>query len=91
MRDAIAYRVPFTVDRSQPPAYTVWNESEETLHWVVARLIGSGMLDTPGPLCLPPGRGFQLLVVGAEPAQDCRVQLSWLREDDEPYLWSFTF
>ena len=91
MIDPVAYRVPFSVDRSRPPLYTVWNDSPEPVHWVVARLIGSGIVDAPGPLCLAPGDGFELEVVGAEAGRDCRVVLSWLRDDDEPYLWSFTF
>jgi len=88
----LAYRVPFTVDRSHAPRrYYLVNRGSETLDAVRLCLLGSGVMLPLSSRRLPPGAVLAFAVRGSDLARDAVVVVRWFRPDGDEYLWRISF
>lgn len=86
-----AYAVPFTVDRSRAPRFTLNNRSDERLRGISLSLLGSGRLLWGLPSALDPEESLHFVVHGDDIARDSVLLVRWFRPSSEEYLWRVSF
>lgn len=89
--DDLAYRVPFTVDRSRAPWYELHNRSAERVRGVSLSMLGSGRLLWGLPTALEANDYLRFAVHGDDIARDSVLLVRWFRPTDEEYLWRVSF
>jgi hypothetical protein len=88
----LAYRVPFTVDRSRAPTrYYLVNRSEETLESIRLSLLGSGTMLPLSTRRLRPGGILAFAVHGDDLGRTSVVIVRWFRPNGDEYLWRVSF
>ncbi|QEO15599.1 hypothetical protein FLP10_15055 [Agromyces intestinalis] len=88
---ALAYRVPWRVDRSHDPWFSLVNESDEPLNGVHLTLSGDGRLMWRPLLSVPPGESVSFVVHADDPARNTIACVRWFRPDGGEYLWRVSF
>lgn len=85
----LAYRVPWKVDRTHAPSYSILNSSAETAFRVCYQFLEASM-PTPVALCgeVEPGERFIINAQRAYP-DELSVSITWLRADGAAYVWTF--
>lgn len=86
-----AYRVPWRIDRSRDPWFTLVNESDETLRAVHLILSGDGRLMWNPLLRVPPGGEVRFVLQADDPARDCVACVRWFRANGDEFLWRIAF
>ncbi|MFK4728180.1 hypothetical protein ROT00_00675 [Agromyces mediolanus] len=86
-----AYRVPWKIDRSRAPWYTLLNTGDESAHGVHLSLFGDGRLLWQPLLRVAPGDQVAFVLRADDPARDCVAVLRWFRAGGEEYLWRIAF
>ncbi|GAA4670571.1 hypothetical protein [Frondihabitans cladoniiphilus] len=87
-----AYEVPFWIDRHDAPhLYRLVNLSDEMVRGVRCSLLGPGYLVPLRPTDLGPGVGVTLTLIGSDLSRSSVVVVRWFRENDDEYLWRFSF
>jgi len=87
----IAYRVPWSVDRSTAPHYRLVNTSREVLRGVSVSVAGSSQLQVSGPASVRPGESVRASLSGGDPARDTLLVVRWFPPDGREYLWQIAF
>lgn len=87
----IAYRVPWFVDRSAAPWYSLVNNGDEELTGVHLTLNGEGDLLWRPLLRVAPGAAIDVVVRGDDPARGSIMCVRWFRPNSEEYVWRVSF
>ena len=83
---ALAYRVPWRVDRAREPTLTIWNVGDEPLHGLRLSMHGDGSVLFGTTTRVQPGEHTTFRINGClSPASI--VTLRWFRPDETEYLW----
>jgi hypothetical protein len=88
---AIAYAVPFRVDRRRAPHYELTNVGREPLRAITLTLLGSGLMLPGAPRALLPGQSLGFTLRADNPARNTIVVVRWFRPSGEQYLWRVSF
>jgi hypothetical protein len=87
----LAYRVPWTVDRSGAPHYRLVNSSSHELCGVTVSIAGSASLRVSSPSCIRPGEAIRASLHGGDVARDTLLVVRWFPPDGREYLWQVSF
>lgn len=90
-RPAVAYAVPFRIDRSGAPRYELANVGSEPLRAITLTLLGSGLMLPAAPRGLLPGQSLGFTLRAEDPARNTVVVVRWSRPTGEQYLWRVSF
>ena len=82
-----AYRVPWEVDRTRAPLYSIQNCSAETAFRVGYQFLASGEAVLCGEI--EPGGRFTIDARLTHP-NDVAVSLTWLRPDESAFIGTFS-
>ncbi|MFZ7088276.1 hypothetical protein [Curtobacterium sp. RRHDQ10] len=86
--ETTAYRVPFRIDRTDPPRrYDLVNVGPEPLDAVTLTHLGTGYCPPLAVRRLDPGRHLALAVFGASREDTGVVIVRWRRPEGSEYLW----
>jgi len=88
---ALAYPVPFRLERLGRGRLRLVNRSDETLTGVVFLLDGPGVMAARPAGSLRPGARAELRVLGDDLARATAVVVRWSRPNGEGYLWRISF
>ncbi|GAA0956956.1 hypothetical protein [Frigoribacterium faeni] len=89
---AIAYAVPFRLDRSRAPrVHRLVNVGDEPVHAIRVTLLGCGLLVPVATDRLEPGEALSISVIASELTQNAIAVVRWFRPSREEYLWRFSF
>ena len=88
---AMAYRVPWRVDRRHAPTYLLVNAGPEPLWGVSASIVGAAVMGASAPRRLLPGEALPVTVRGREIARDTMLVMRWFRPCGDEYLWRVSF
>lgn len=88
---ALAYRVPWRIEREHAPTFRIVNESHDTLRGVSLSLTGSAMMLVSPPRLVAPGDDVVVTIKGHDLARDTVLIVRWFRSDGGEYLWSVSF
>jgi hypothetical protein len=87
---AVAYHVPWLVDRSHLPWCTLRNVSDEVLTHISTQFFGEGWIEPALPRGrLGPDEELRFVFLGARAIESGRVTVHWRRPDDQEYAWTF--
>ncbi|QAY74961.1 hypothetical protein ET445_10040 [Agromyces protaetiae] len=86
-----AYRVPWRVDRSRDPWFTLVNDGDEPASGVQISLSGDGRLLWRPLLTVAAGDQVTFVVQADDPARNCIACVRWFRPDGTEYLWRISF
>lgn len=90
-RPAVAYAVPFRIDRSLAPRYKLANVGSERVRAITLTLLGSGLMLPGPPRGLVPGQSLGFSLRADNPARSTIVVVRWFRPSGEQYLWRVSF
>jgi len=86
-----AYRVPWRIDRSAAPLYSLVNASNEVLRGVTVSVSGPARVRVSAPASVHPGQALRATVSGTDAARDTVLLVRWTPEDGREYLWQMSF
>src|SRR4051794_11101321 len=86
-----AYRVPWRIDRTSAPLYSLVNASSEVLRGVTVSIAGRSRVRVSAPSSIHPGEAVRAPVSGADPAEDTILLVRWFPSDGREYLWQVSF
>lgn len=86
-----AYRVPWRIDRTSAPLYTLVNGSNEVLRGVTVSVAGRSRVRVTAPSSVHPGQAVRATVSGSDPAEDTILLVRWIPSDGREYLWQVSF
>lgn len=84
---AIAYRVPWHVDRTAPPQYRLVNTGPHILRGVTVSVSGRARLRVSAPTSVHPGDAVAATVTGRELERNTVLVVRWFPPDGREYLW----
>lgn len=87
----LAYRVPWTIDRSGAPHFRIVNSSSDELRGVTVSIAGSASLRVSSPSSIRPGEAVRASLFGGDPARDTLLVVRWFPPDGREYLWQVSF
>ncbi|WP_295119061.1 hypothetical protein [uncultured Leifsonia sp.] len=87
----LAYRVPWTIDRSGAPHFRIVNSSSDELRGVTVSIAGSASLRVSSPSSIRPGEAVRASLFGGDPARDTLLVVRWFPPDGHEYLWQVSF
>jgi hypothetical protein len=88
---ALAYRVPWRVDRTAAPYYALVNTSGQVLRGVTVSVAGRSRVRTSAPASIRPGESVRAAVTGRDAARDTVLVVRWFPPDGREYLWQISF
>jgi len=86
-----AYRVPWRIDRTCAPLYSLVNESREVLRGVTVSVAGRSRVRVSAPSSIHPGEAVRATIGGPDPAEDTILLVRWFPPDGREYLWQVSF
>lgn len=88
-RPEVAYRVPWSVDRSTPPWVRIRNVSTDVLECVSTQTFGEGWIEPAEPQArVAPGGEVRVALLDDRARNSCRVTVHWFRPTGEEYAWT---
>ena len=88
---ALAYRVPWRIDRSAAPLYSLVNASGDVLRGVTVSVSGRSRVRVSAPASVHPGQAVRATLSGADAARDTVLLVRWFPPDGREYLWQVSF
>lgn len=84
---AMAYRVPWRVDRRHAPTLLLVNDGPEPLCAVSVTISGAAIMRATAPRDLALGGGLPITVRGHDTERNTVLIVRWCRPNGDEYLW----